>query len=233
MPGRELLRDAEAGALDDPGQVAKAARRMLEDPRARLAMEDFVAQWLRFDRVLETIRYRRLFPEFNSELAAAMTEETKRLFSHLVWENKNFMELFSAGYGFLSSDLAELYGFAAPDEEFAMVRFPAESGRAGVLGQATYLTLTSKPSDTSPTVRRSTRSSRISASLDSASRSLSCLWSHPKRSFRAATVRKRRSQGRVRPHIIDARLIPAECSVVFGHSECLAGVGAARCAPTV
>ena len=28
-------------------------------------------------------------------------------------------------------------------------------------------------------------------------------------------------------------LIPAEYSVVFGHSECLAGAGAARCAPTL
>ena len=63
------------------------------------------------------------------------------------------MELFSADYGFLSSDLARLYGFAAPAEEFAMVEFPSESGRAGVLGQATFLTLTSKPADTSPTER--------------------------------------------------------------------------------
>ena len=153
MPDEELFRAAEAGVLNDPEQLAKAARRMLQGPRARLAMEDFLAQWMRFDRVLETIRYRRLFPEFNSELAAAMTEETKRLFSHLVWEDKNFMDLFSADYGFLSSDLAGLYGFAAPAEEFAMVEFPSESGRAGVLGQATFLTLTSKPADTSPTER--------------------------------------------------------------------------------
>ena len=150
MPDEELLRAAAARELTSPEQ---AARRMLNDPRARLAMEDFLEQWMRFDRVLETIRYRRLFPEFNSELAAAMTEETKRLFSHLVWEDKNFMELYSAGYGFLSSDLAALYGFAAPPEEFAMVAFPSEPGRAGVLGQATFLTLTSKPDDTSPTER--------------------------------------------------------------------------------
>lgn len=85
MPDEELLRAAAARELTSPEQAAQAARRMLNDPRARLAMEDFLAQWMRFDRVLETIRYRRLFLEFNSELAAAMTEETKRLFSHRVF----------------------------------------------------------------------------------------------------------------------------------------------------
>ncbi len=33
--------------------------------------------------------------------------------------------------------------------------------------------------------------------------------------------------------LVSQLLIPAEYSVVFGHSECLAGAGAARCAPTL
>ena len=153
MPNDWLFDQAGAGELNKPEQVEKAARRMLDDPRAVRSFDEFLAQWLRFDRVLHTIRDRRLYRNFSPELAASMTEETKRLFRHLVWGDRNFMEFFTADYAFLSSDLASLYGIPAPDEEFAMVRFAPDSGRAGVLGQAMFHTVTSKPSDTSPTER--------------------------------------------------------------------------------
>ena len=60
---------------------------------------------MRFDRVLEATRDRRRFREFNPELAAAMVEETRRLFNHLVWQDQSFMEFFTANYTFVNSDL--------------------------------------------------------------------------------------------------------------------------------
>ncbi len=153
MPDEALLRSASEGLLASREGVAQEARRMLHDPRAREALNEFVSQWMRFDRVLNVIRDRRLFPLFNSGLAAAMAEETRRLVAHLSWTNQNFMEFYTAKYAFVSSDLATLYGLPAPAEEFGLVRFPANSDRSGVLGQATFLTLTSKPEETSPTER--------------------------------------------------------------------------------
>ena len=50
-------------------------------------------------------------------------------------------------------DLARLYGLPAPAEEFAKVEYPADSGRSGVLGHGSFLVLTSKPAETSPTAR--------------------------------------------------------------------------------
>ena len=76
---------------------------MLDDPRARSSMEEFLAQWMRFDRVLAATRDRRRFREFNAEVAAAMVEETRRLFNHLVWDDQNFMEFFTANYTFVNS----------------------------------------------------------------------------------------------------------------------------------
>ena len=70
-----------------------------------------------------------------------------------VWNDRDFMTVFKADYGFLNSDLANLYKFPAPAGEFERVTFPAESERAGLLGEATFLALTSKPSETSPTAR--------------------------------------------------------------------------------
>jgi len=153
MPSDELRAAAKAGKLATANEVDAAAQEMLKDPRARTSMDEFLAQWLRFDRALTATRERRLFGDFNTELAAAMTEETRQLFSHLVWEGKDFREFFSADYTFPSSALAELYGMPQPKEEYSRVAYPADSGRAGVLGQGTILTLTSSPSDTSPTGR--------------------------------------------------------------------------------
>ena len=153
MPDDELFRSAAAGELATTDGIERAARRLLRDARAHEALDEFVSQWLRFDRLVNTYRDRRRYTEFSPELAIAMTEETKRLIASLVWGNRNFMEIFTADYSFLNSDLASLYGFSAPSEEFALVKFPPASDRAGILGQAAFLTLTSKPADTSPTAR--------------------------------------------------------------------------------
>ncbi len=153
MPSDDLLRAAERGELATGKQIEAAARRMLADPRARDAMDEFLAQWMRFDRVLEATRDRRRFREFNAEVAAAMVEETRRLFNHLVWRDQNFMEFFTASYTFVNPVLARLYGLPVPDEEFAKVEYPADSGRSGVLGHGSFLVLTSKPAETSPTAR--------------------------------------------------------------------------------
>jgi len=153
MPDEVLFASAAAGQLKTTAGVERAARRMLQKPQARQALNEFVSQWLRFDRVLNVVRDRRLFQEFNAGVAVAMTEETRRLVSHLAWNNHNFMEIYTARYAFLSSDLAAIYGLPAPAEEFGSVAFPDNSDRAGILGQATFLTLTSKPEETSPTER--------------------------------------------------------------------------------
>jgi hypothetical protein len=153
MPSDDLLRAAERGELATGKQIQAAAQRMLADPRAQDAMDEFLAQWMRFDRVLDATRDRRRFREFNPEVAAAMVEETRRLFNHLVWRDQNFMEFFTASYTFVNPVLARLYGLPVPDQEFAKVEYPADSGRSGVLGHGSFLVLTSKPAETSPTAR--------------------------------------------------------------------------------
>jgi len=152
MPGAELLHAAEAGELGTSSEIRKVARRMLDDPRAKRALEVFLAQWMRFDRVMTAVRG-RAYPDFSASLLPLMTEETKRLFNHLVWDGGNFMEMFDADYTFLPTRLAQLYELAPPAEEFGMVKYPRGITRAGVLGHAGLLTLTASQADTSPTAR--------------------------------------------------------------------------------
>jgi hypothetical protein len=153
MPDEELFQAAAQGKLSTAEQIQAQARRMLQAPKARQSVNEFIAQWMRFDRILSQVKDRRQFPMFNPELAVSMTEETRRLVADAIWKDRNFMSVYSSEETFLSSDLAALYNVPAPTAEFARVALPAETERAGIIGQATFLALTSKPADTSPTAR--------------------------------------------------------------------------------
>ena len=78
-------------------------REMLADPRAKDGLDSIVSEWLRFDRVLDAARERRVFPLFNPDLAASMTEEARRFVGDLVWNDRNFMQVFTANCGFPNS----------------------------------------------------------------------------------------------------------------------------------
>ncbi|MDQ6699403.1 MAG: DUF1592 domain-containing protein [Acidobacteriota bacterium] len=153
MPDDPLCQAAATGKLNSEAERRREAVRLIQDARARQSVDEFTAEWLRFDQVLNTVKDRNLFPQFNLQLATAMTEETRRMIADLVWGDKDFMDLFRADYAFINSDLATLYKLPAPASEFDRVKFPADSDRAGIVGQAAFLAMTSKPADTSPTVR--------------------------------------------------------------------------------
>ncbi len=153
MPDAELLRTAQRGGLATPAGVRRVAAAMLDHPQAKRALEVFLAQWMRFDRVVTAVRRGGSNSTFSRSLLPVMTEETRHLFNHLVWNDRNFMEMFSADYTFLSARLAQHYGIEAPTEEFGMVKYPPTHPRAGVLGHAGLLTLTASTTDTSPTAR--------------------------------------------------------------------------------
>src|SRR5262249_5525849 len=153
MPDAAMFESAARGELSTPQGVEATARRMLADPRVRQSLDEFVSQWMRFDRILTASKDRRRYPNFTSEAAVAMTEEAKVFIADLVWNDHSFMDAFTADYSFINADLAAIYGVPAPTREFDRVKFPAESERAGLLGQSLFLALTAKPDDTSPTAR--------------------------------------------------------------------------------
>jgi hypothetical protein len=153
MPDAELFAAATRGDLGTPQGVEKVARRMLDDPRAHAALNEFVGQWLRFDRILTASKDRRKYPTFQRETAVAMTEEALHFVGDLVWNDRNFMNLFTAKQGFVDVELGPIYNVPVPAKEFDRVDFPQTSERAGILGQALFLALTAKPEDSSPTAR--------------------------------------------------------------------------------
>jgi len=106
MPDDALIAAAARGELDTQEGVARSARRLLDGPKAREAIDEFTSQWLRFDRVLTATKERRSYPLFTPDTAIAMTQEARRFVSDLVWNGRNFMELFTAADAYPNGDLA-------------------------------------------------------------------------------------------------------------------------------
>jgi hypothetical protein len=152
MPDAALFAAAAEGRLESADQIAAEAERMLEDPRARLAVGDFHEQWLRLGGLPAMSKDTMLYPEFDDAFKASALEETRRFVEHVVFEGSGDLDgLLLGGYSFVDDTLAALYGVPAPGG-FAQVSLPPDR-RAGILTHASFLAVTSKPNQTSPVAR--------------------------------------------------------------------------------
>src|SRR5258708_31882602 len=102
-------------------------------------------------RTLPATGHRPKFPRFTREAAIVMTAEASLFVADRVWNDGNFMDLFTARYGYVNADLAPIYKVPPPAKEFERIVFTPESERAGVLGPTLFLASTAKPEDSSPT----------------------------------------------------------------------------------
>ena len=153
LPDRELFDLAAAGRLNGKAEIEKVARRMLARRAAGDALDRYFAQWMRFDRLRDSVKDRNTYRNYSSEVANSMTEESRRLFRHLVWNDIDFREFFSADYTFVDDFLTAIYEIPDPEEPFGMTPYPDGSMRGGILGHGTFLAQTGKPINTSPTER--------------------------------------------------------------------------------
>jgi len=154
-PDLALLDAADAGELDTEDGIREWAEAMLASSEARVASENFFDEYLRL-RFLATLpKSQDIFPAFSESLAASMRQETLLLVNDIVWQNDgDYRDLFDADYTYVDAELAALYGLPAPGGPgFERVDWPEGQGRAGVLSQASFLSLQSGPLHNSPTKR--------------------------------------------------------------------------------
>ncbi|MGE0439798.1 MAG: DUF1592 domain-containing protein [Gemmatimonadales bacterium] len=152
-PDARLTRLGSQGRLTDPAVLDAEARRLLADPRSEALATRFAAQWLRLQDIDKVHPDALQFPDFHEQLGTSMRRETELLFDHLIRENRSFSELFTADYTFVDEALAKHYGIpGVTGPEFRKVNYP-DARRAGLLGHASVLTLTSHANRTSPVLR--------------------------------------------------------------------------------
>jgi hypothetical protein len=156
-PDDELLAAGEAGELVEPEEITAQVERMLADPRARRGVGRFFAEWLGLDALEGTTKDETLFPQANPELFASMRGQVERMVDDAVFEGGSLLDLVDGRRTFVDANLAALYGVPVPatvDEEgFGAVELAEESGRRGILGTGAFLSMQSRRTRTSPTVR--------------------------------------------------------------------------------
>ena len=148
-PDDALLDAAVAGGLDTPDGIEAEARRLLADPKSREVLGTFAEQWLGIEKV-RTVDKSPSFG-FDDELRAALSEETRRFFTHVMFDGTGRLEeLFTANYTLANPRLAELYELDAAGGP-GFYEAPYGSGeRAGVLGHGSVLAANAFPDQGSP-----------------------------------------------------------------------------------
>ena len=153
IPDDELLTIAEQGKLKDPAVLQQQVRRMLKDRRSEDLVSNFGGQWL----FLRELRSRNpdllVFPDFDENLRQSLQRETELLFESIIREDRNVFDLLRADYTFVNERLAKHYGIPSVyGSDFRRVTLDNKA-RRGLLGQGSFLTVTSATNRTSPVTR--------------------------------------------------------------------------------
>lgn len=153
MPDERLENLAANGELLKPAIRRGELARMLADPKSDALGLNFAEQWLQLRKLQIVAPDATRFPSFGPELREAMRQETLRFFQEIQRKDRSVLEFLDGKFTYVNGRLAQHYGIPGVQGE-AFVRVPLDGQRrAGVLTQASVLTVTSNPTRTSPVKR--------------------------------------------------------------------------------
>jgi len=153
IPDDELLNLAIAGRLREPKVLEAQVRRMIADERADSLMTQFTGQWLQLRNLDKVTPDLLMFPDFDDNVRQAFRRETELFFTSIVREDRSALDLLDADYTFVNERLARHYGMKdVYGSRFRRVTV-TDPNRRGLLGQGSFLSLTSVANRTSPILR--------------------------------------------------------------------------------
>ena len=154
IPDAELLGAAARGELSAPDQLERQVLRMLADDRSQALVDNFVGQWLLLRNLPSAAPDLNAFPDFDENLREAFEKETRLFVESMFREDRSVVDLLRANYTFVNERLARHYGIPhVYGSHFRRVTFGEGEPRGGLLGQGSFLTVTSYPNRTSPVLR--------------------------------------------------------------------------------
>jgi hypothetical protein len=153
-PDDALLDAAGSGALDTEDGLDEQVGRMLADPRSRATFAAFARQWVGVEALSTTTRSSELYPEFDSDLAAAMIASVGAMAVNVAFDGDgSYDTLMTTTDAFLSAELAELSGVSGVEGDgLSPASLPGEA-RAGILGQAGVLAALAHSDQSAPVKR--------------------------------------------------------------------------------
>lgn len=160
IPDATLLNDASSGKLATADGIASEVTRMIQDPKAQSALNDFAMQWMQLENTASATKDTQ-FSNWNAQLAGNLQQETLETFYHEVaTENSNagatLTELLTSNESYINKALAKFYGVSGGDDSWNTKTNVNPSGvnvRAGVLTQGAVMATQAHTSLPSPVLR--------------------------------------------------------------------------------
>jgi hypothetical protein len=146
-PDAALLDVARKGRLHHPAVLETQVRRMLADAKIAGLVGGFFDEWLGINQLATMPADAAAFPELDPQLRQALQRETELFIESQLREDRPAVELWTANYTYVNDRLARHYGIRNVKPELAGPAFRRVTlqgaERAGLLGQGSFLTVTS------------------------------------------------------------------------------------------
>lgn len=153
LPDEKLFVAARTGSLDSPTGVTTEARRMIQDPKFKGFISNFVGQWLQLRRLETHAPHKGTFPQIGATTVDSMIKETETYALRIFREDRSLLEFLDSDWTYANNDLSQLYKLPpVPGPKLQIVDLKG-TNRGGLLTQASILALTSNPTRTSPVKR--------------------------------------------------------------------------------
>ena len=152
-PDAALLKAAADGDLNKPDGIAQQTGRLMASPRLQAGMRAFYADFLELDT--QVTKDPAFYPKYSEAVASSAREETLHSMLDLTLTRQDDLrDLLTTRKTYINRALAAVYGVPYNfDSEWVAYEFAPETGRSGILTQATFLSLFSHPNRSSPTKR--------------------------------------------------------------------------------
>ena len=153
IPDDELLRLARDGKLTDADVLSGQVHRMIQDPRSKRFVEQFVRQWLNLE-LLEFQNLQGKIPGFDPRLQQAMLKEPVEFIAELLHHDESLLEILHADFAVVNERLAKHYGIeGVRGNHFRRVPLTDSAQRGGLITQAGFLAMNSDYPDSHPLKR--------------------------------------------------------------------------------
>jgi hypothetical protein len=153
IPDAELLEIAAANRLSDRKVLEQQVERMLADPRSETLASNFAYQWLGLSKLNSLPPDQFVFGDVDGKIRDYFVEEAWRFVDSVFREDRNVIDLLTAGHTYLNEPLARHYGINdVRGMRFRRVELEDEV-RFGLLGKGAVLLTSSYPNRTSPVLR--------------------------------------------------------------------------------
>lgn len=155
-PDDALQNAAKAGQLQQPEMRRQHAQRLLAQPTAAAQVTRMVQEWLGIDRIAETAKDSKVYPDFEG-LRPAMQKEADSFVSEVMWKQKGAVsDLFDADWTIAEDPLARMYlnlqGNAQVTRTDGHVSLSSVR-RRGILSQGAFLSVYAHAHETAPVLR--------------------------------------------------------------------------------